>query len=1296
MKNIYGLVCLVVNLFCGALYAQTVPTGKNEAILLRFSTQNAAKLAPSKYTIEQQLGLSKKSKLVLQHSTKDYSGFIHERVQQYHQGVKVEYGVYNILKKNGLLSSVSGEKYSIAEELNTQPTLTEETALQHALQHVGARTYKWQIPEEEAALKVQEKNTKATYLPKGELVICKVFINGKRDVENEMALAYKFDIYAHEPLSRAYLYVNAHDGRIIHQDAIIKHATGIAATRYSGTKNIETEKRDTTHRLRDYTRGTGIETYNLRNSTSYSFAVDFFDKDNNWTAAEFNTDLKDNAALDAHWGAMMTYDYFKNVHGRNSFDGNGKKIKNYVHYSKNYSNAFWNGSVMTYGDGGTNNGIVVQPFVTLDIVAHEISHAICENTARLVYSYEPGALNEGFSDIWAATIEYYADPSKKTWLLGEETNVAFRSMSNPKEYLQPDTYQGQYWYTGIADNGGVHINSGVLNHWFYILSVGKSGVNDHGDAFAVSGITMQKAAQIAYRTESIYLTSNSKYADMRKFSIQAAIDLFGENSNETLQTMNAWYAVGVYDMESAPSLLTATASATRVELSWTDNATNETGFVIERSLKLAQDFVKIATIGANTTRYTDKGILSNALYYYRVRTQNGQVLSGFSNVANAAIGQPTITMETNTIATCQAVFLDPGGAANYGNGRKTTMTFSPSTPGSKLSITFSSFDLEKDYDFLMIYDGATTSAPFIGKYTGTTLPPVITAKNSAGQLTFYFVSDDIINKAGWVATLSCIGGSIPAPIVNSFSPESGIPGSTVIIKGLHFQGATAVYFNDTPAEFTINSNTQLTAIVPANAGKGTIRIITGTGDGESSSLFTVTPIITLSELTYTYDGLPKSVKVHTNPANLPVTVLYNQSSALPVNAGVYEVTATIEHTAYQGTITGTLTINQAEASIILGELTQTYSGIALIPSTKTIPAGLPVSLSYNDLATTPVNAGIYTVNASINNPNYKGKAQGIFTISKAAATILLTNTQQTYTGTPTSVIATTSPAGLLFNVAYNNTSFAPTNAGTYQVSATITNPNYEGAATGTLVINKASQTIELEHIGDKYFGDTGFTLLAKASSQLPVDYSIVKGAAIIANNVINLTGAGQVTIRISQAGNENYMAATIERTICVKPGKPIITSSQANTDNSYILTSSSQEGNEWLLNGEPIVGATTQTLQVTKSGNYAVKITIDGCTNVSEEVTITVPTSRIPAVAIQVYPNPASDKIAIDITHMTGALECITTVYNIMGEKVAEKAMNPQSGGWQSELTISHLTPGRYIIQVTNGQQQYSKTFVKQ
>lgn len=1296
MKNFYSLIFLVF--FYGGLYAQNPVTGKNEAILLRFSAQPNTKLTPDKSTIEQHLGLSKNSKLILQHTSKDRSGFMHEKVQQYHKGVKVEYGIYNILSKNGVFSSISGEKYAISEDINTNPALTEEAALQYALQYIGATTYKWQLPSEEAWLKAQEYNTKATYFPKGELVICKVFMNAERGKPEEVTLAYKFDVYAHEPLSRAYIYVDALNGRIIHTDAIIKHATGMAATRYSGSRSITTEKQDTTHRLRDYSRGNGIETYNLRNSTSYQAAIDFSDKDNNWTEAEFNNNSKDNVGLDAHWGAMMTYDYFKNVHGRNSIDGNGKKIKSYVHYSKDYPNAFWNGSVMTYGDGGTTNGVTLQPFVTLDIVAHEISHAICENTARLVYSNESGALNEGFSDIWAATIEHYTDPSKKTWLLGEETNLAFRSMSNPKEYQQPDSYLGQYWYTGTADNGGVHINSGVLNHWFYMLSVGKSGTNDHGDTYAVNGIGIQKAAQVAYRTESTYLTANSKYADMRKFSIQAAIDLFGVGSNEVTQTANAWYAAGVYDNETAPSALIATVfSNTKVDLSWTDNSTNETGFIIERSLKSNKDFVQVAAVGANITKYTDKNIPDNALYYYRVRTQTGQVRSGFSNVVNAVLGYATISMDNNIISTCQAVFMDPGGASNYSNGRKTTMTFSPSTPGSKLRATFSSFDLETNYDFLLVYDGANTNAPFIGKYTGNSLPPVITATNATGQLTFYFISDDIINKTGWVATLSCVDGSAPAPTITSFSPESGIPGSIITINGLHFNGASAVYFNDTPAEFTVNSNVQITAIVPVNASKGNIRIVTASGTYESISFFTVTPIIMLSELAYTYDGLPKSVQVRTTPANLPVSVSYNQSSLLPVNAGTYTVKATIDNANYEGSTSATLIINRAEAIIQLHDLTQTFKGTPLTPAVTTTPVGLPVTLSYNQSAATPVSAGIYSVLTSVNDSNFKGTAEAVFVINKAVANISFTDLQQTYTGTAKPVTITTSPVGLNVTITYDNSPIVPTNAGSYEVATTISDANYEGTSTGKLIINKALQTITLDAISDKYFGEAAFSLNAKSSAQLPVEYIVVKGSAIMANNVVNLTGAGQVTIRIIQAGNENYLAApAVERTICVKPAKPVITTSQANAGYISTLTSSSTLGNEWLLNGEPIAGATNQTYQVSEPGNYSVRVTVSGCYNTSEENTISDLIRGILSATIQLFPNPASDKIAIDVTNMNENADCIATVYNIMGEKVAGKVLNQQSAGWQAELTISHLTPGRYIIQVTNGQQHCSKTFIKQ
>jgi Zn-dependent metalloprotease len=1298
MKKFYNLVFPVILLFCGAVYAQKPSVRKNEAILIRFSSQNNSKANPAKDNIEQHLGLSKNSKLVRQHTTTDHSGFTHERVQQYYKNIKVEYGTYNVLSKNGQLTSISGEKYDIAADLTIQPALTEKAALQNALQYVGARSYKWQIAEEEAWLKVQENNAAATYFPTGELVICKVFLNGKRGMDNETALAYKFDIYAHEPLSRAYIYVDAQNGRIIHTDAIIKHATGTAATRYSGSRNIHTEKLDTTHRLRDYSRGAGIETYNLRNTTSYGSAVDFFDKDNNWTEAEFNNSLNDNAALDAHWGATMTYDYFRNVHGRNSFDGKGKIIKNYVHYSRNYPNAFWNGSVMTYGDGGNVNGVVVQPFVTLDIVAHEIGHAVCDNTARLVYSYESGALNEGFSDIWAATIEHHTDPSKKTWLLGEETNVTFRSMSNPKAYQQPDTYLGQFWYIGTADNGGVHINSSVLNHWFYILSIGKTGVNDHGDAYTVNGISIQKAAQIAYRTESTYLTANSRYADMRKFSIQAAIDLYGANSTEATQTANAWYAVGVYDNESAPSGLMATViTDTQVNLSWKDNSAGETGFIIERSLSSGKDFVQVATVGANVTRYTNKDVPANALYYYRVRAQIGQMRSGFSNEVNAVLGYATIAMSNNTISTCQAVFLDPGATENYANGLKTIMSFSPSTPGSKLRVTFSAFDLEANYDYLIVYDGANTSAPFIGKYTGTSLPPVITATNAAGQLTFYFISDEIINKTGWIATLSCTGGTAPAPTITSFSPESGTPGESIIITGTNFNGATAVKFNDTPAEFTINSNTQITAIVPATASKGSISISTASGTHQSASFFTVTPVITLSGLTYTYDGSPKSVQVSTIPANLPVSITYNNLSALPVNAGTYEITVIVNSSDYRGSATGTFTINRAEATIQLSSLTQTYTGTSLSPAITTVPANLPVSLTYNGSALAPVNAGTYTVAASIASPNYTGTIQATLLIKKAPAKLSFAQQQQTFTGTPKSVAVTTTPAGLTVNLMYNNASAAPINAGSYDVTATITDANFEGSANSTLIVNKASQVINFEALSDRTFGDAAFTLIARATSQMPINFTVVKGAALIIDNVVNLTGAGQVTIKATQAGNENFLeAAAIEKTICVKPAKPVITSSQAKAGSLFTLTSSSALGNEWLLNGEPIAGATEQIYQVTQAGIYSVRVTIDACNNISDEVVLTAALNPFLASSIQLYPNPASDRIAINVAGVHGTGECVATVYNVLGEKVAQKVLDYQTEGWQAELGISHLAAGRYIVQITNGQHKYSKTFVKQ
>ncbi|WP_276495976.1 M4 family metallopeptidase [Pontibacter litorisediminis] len=505
----------------------------------------AVRASEAAQTLRSYLGMGPEEELKLKKQDTDHLGMTHQRYAQYYQQVRVEYGDFTIHSKNGVVQAMSGELKKV-KGLSTKPALPERAALQRALAYIGAKAYAWQDKDQEAWIKKEKNNPRATFMPDGELVIVKNYLSPDKAKQGEHTLAWKFDIYAMEPLSRDYVYVDAHSGDIVHKDAIIKHAvaTGAAATRYSGTQNITTDSYSGTYRLRDYSRGSGIETYNCNTGTSYNAATDFTDSDNNWSSAEFNNTAKDNAALDAHWAAQKTYDYFKNKHNRNSFDGNGAKIKSYVHFDKSYENAFWNGSVMTYGDGATR----FDALTSLDVGAHEIGHAVCSNTANLVYSYESGALNEGLSDIWAAAVEYYAAPNKATWLIGEDIDKqrpSLRSMSNPNAEQQPDTYKGSYWYSGSGDNGGVHTNSGVLNYWFYLLSVGQSGTNDLGVSFNVSGIGIESAAKIVYRMESVYMTANSNYADARTYAIKSAEDIFGAGSNEVIQTTNAWNAVGV-------------------------------------------------------------------------------------------------------------------------------------------------------------------------------------------------------------------------------------------------------------------------------------------------------------------------------------------------------------------------------------------------------------------------------------------------------------------------------------------------------------------------------------------------------------------------------------------------------------------------------------------------------------------------------------------------------------------------------------------------------------------------------
>jgi len=496
----------------------------------------------------------------------DKGNLSHEKFQQYYKNLKIEFGTIITHSNDQGVYLINGELYN-TNEVDVIPTLSSDEALQEAINELNATVYLWEDKEQSLIMDYKK--------PVGELLLFP-------DVySNKVHLAYKFDIYSLIPHKREEVYVDAKTGNLLFKNPIIKHTnndithnqnlnytstenkvnntfiTASAATRYSGIKQIETTLLGSDYILHDNTRGNGIQTFNCENGSIQN--VNFTDADNVWSAAEYDNAQKDNAALDAHWGAEKTYDFWNVYFNRNSFDGNGGTIKSYVHFSTNYVNASWNGSFMIYGDGSAS----IQPLTSIDICAHEIGHAICTYTAGLVYQNESGALNEGFSDIWGACVEQYGKNgtlsgtiSPSVWLIAEEIGASpFRSMSDPNSKGDPDTYLGTNWYSGAGDNGGVHTNSGVLNHWFYILTEGKSGTNNAPtpDTYNVTGIGMQKAAEIAYIAERDYLTPNSTYADARVATIEAASSIYCANSPEVIAVTNAWYAVNVGDQYTSVS-----------------------------------------------------------------------------------------------------------------------------------------------------------------------------------------------------------------------------------------------------------------------------------------------------------------------------------------------------------------------------------------------------------------------------------------------------------------------------------------------------------------------------------------------------------------------------------------------------------------------------------------------------------------------------------------------------------------------------------------------------------------------
>jgi Zn-dependent metalloprotease len=358
--------------------------------------------------------------------------------------------------------------------------------------------------------------------------------------------------------SRLASYVDAGSGQVIRTEQEIVNVDGSGETLYSGTVPLQVTRSGSKYSLKDATRG-GTYTTDLNNAEDSLFCQVFGSGCKSGTtftssSTTFGSGANSNratAGADAQYGSNETWDYFKQIHARNGIFGNGAGSYNRTHYGKNYVNAFWDGTKMTYGDGdGTNYG----PLVSIDVAGHEMSHGVTENTAGLTYSGESGGLNEATSDIFGTMVEFYAananDPAD--YLIGEEfdlkKHLGLRRMDNPAS----DGSSLNCW-SSSAGSVDVHYSSGIGNHFYYLLAEGSGAETIGGVAHSsptcngstVAGIGRAAAEKIWYRALTVYMTSSTNYKGARTATLNAAKDLYGAGSTQYNAVAAAWSAVAV-------------------------------------------------------------------------------------------------------------------------------------------------------------------------------------------------------------------------------------------------------------------------------------------------------------------------------------------------------------------------------------------------------------------------------------------------------------------------------------------------------------------------------------------------------------------------------------------------------------------------------------------------------------------------------------------------------------------------------------------------------------------------------
>ncbi|ANS52051.1 bacillolysin (plasmid) [Bacillus thuringiensis] len=340
-----------------------------------------------------------------------------------------------------------------------------------------------------------------------------------------------------------------------------KAASGIGRGGLGDIRLLSITKANHQYYLQDTSRGATIITMDGHNRDDIRPII--------WRNAD-NTfyDVKDAIAVDAHYNMGIVYDYFKEKYGRDSYDGKGGTIYSYVRMG-DFADSTWGGDSAIFGNGNTDDDIKTRGFSSaLDLVGHEFTHGIIENTSRLKYQGESGALNEAIADLFGILIKHDYDKKSKSkrnlnYKIAEDIYIdgtnSLRSMKNPssvpisnntgfkepliddegKQHTQyPDHYSNVY--KGTQDHGGVHFNSSIINKASYLLCGGGTHYGIH-----VQGIGEEATGKIYYLATTEFLKENTNFAEARIALEKAAVQLYGQNSKEVKSVQSAYSAVGI-------------------------------------------------------------------------------------------------------------------------------------------------------------------------------------------------------------------------------------------------------------------------------------------------------------------------------------------------------------------------------------------------------------------------------------------------------------------------------------------------------------------------------------------------------------------------------------------------------------------------------------------------------------------------------------------------------------------------------------------------------------------------------